>query len=307
MNEMSIISELRNRLAKNVERVHPDGVLLSGGLDSSIVASLAPYAKAYTVTLEDFGSDYQYAKLVSETLRMKWHCKKVTINEAIESIPTVMRVLKSFDPIIPNNLAAYFGIRLAKEQGCEVLMTGDGADELFAGYKFMLNVDLKEYIPKMVKTMTFSSNCLGNSVGVSIYQPYIEKDFLDFALSIDPSLKIRTLNGVPWGKWILRKAFEDRLPEEIIWRVKTPLEFGSGFTRLRNILGSSISQEDFEKRKRDYSINFRSRDHLYLYEIYRKLIGEIPKPKKDEKVCKDCGAGLPVHLRHCRVCGGYPV
>ncbi len=114
-------------------------------------------------------------------------------------------------------------------------------------------------------------------------------------------IKVR---GKLWGKWILRKAFEDVLPKEIIWQDKRPLEYGSGMTKLREIISSKISDDEFEEKKKLYPINFLNKEHLYYYEIYRNAIGEIRKPKEKEKECPYCGGGMGISSFHCKTCGG---
>jgi len=297
---------LKKELSKAVEGNLAGGLLLSGGLDSSILAYLIPRIKGITVTLEEFGKDEKYAERVAKFLNLKWHRKKVEIKEAIKAIPKVIKILKTFDPAIPNDLAIFFGLKMAKQKRIKTVITADGADELFAGYSYMRHLNLKEYLPKVASRMNFSSNELGKSLGIKIRQPYLNKKFIKFALSIPPGLKIKREKNKIWGKWILRKAFEDFLPEEIIWRKKMPIESGSGFGKLRQILTSKISDEEFREAQR-LPVRFRNKEHFYYYRIYREVVGDIPLPKKDEKKCSGCGTGLPPQNSHCKVCGAFPV
>ncbi|MBS7629468.1 hypothetical protein KEJ23_05850, partial [Candidatus Bathyarchaeota archaeon] len=196
--------ELVKMVAEAVNRNLGEGLLLSGGLDSSIIAVTAPKKPAaFTVTLEDYGTDVKFAKLVAESLDMKLYIKKVTVDEAIQAIPEVIGVLKTFDPAIPNDLATYFGLKLSSEHECKEIMTGDGCDELFAGYDYMHNMNLEEYTPKIVKSMRFNSNMLGNYLSLKVKQPFLDPEFIEFAINIDPKLKVKELDGITWGKWIL--------------------------------------------------------------------------------------------------------
>ncbi|MCK4468241.1 MAG: hypothetical protein KAU60_07800, partial [Desulfobacterales bacterium] len=184
------------------------------------------------------------------------------------------------------------------------MMTGDGSDEIFAGYDFMLKIeDLEGYMARMHSAMRFSSNKIGDVLKIDIRQPFLDNAFMDFSRGIDLDLKIRKENGQTCGKWILRKAFEGVLPQEILWQSKRPLETGSGMTELRNIIESNVSDKEFEKGKRDFHIKFRNKEHFYYYRIYQDMVGEIPVPKKDEKICKRCGAGMNQVAFHCKVCG----
>ncbi|MBU4463675.1 MAG: asparagine synthase-related protein [Desulfobacteraceae bacterium] len=304
-NEDSLFHELKRRFAKAVSRNRAEGILFSGGLDSALVAAYAKNSKAISVGLESYGEDRYYADKAVKFLRLGHYHRTVKIDEAIAAIPNVIKILESFDPVIPNDVTSYLGIKCAKDMGIKSMMTGDGSDEIFAGYDFMLKIkDLKAYLARMHSAMQFSSNKIGEDLGIEIKQPFLDKEFMDFSQRIDLDLKIRRENGKTWGKWILRKAFEGVLPQEILWQTKRPLETGSGMTELRNIVESKVSDEEFEKGKRDFPIRFWNKEHFYYYRIYHDVVGEIPVPKKDEKICKCCGAGLDQVAFHCKVCGG---
>lgn len=321
-NEVNIANELRKRLKKAVQGNATEGLLFSGGLDTSVLAVLnpdmnpAPFTskhsfvaerggvKAITVSLESFGEDVPYAELVAKHLKLNHYHRRVSTDEAIDSIPDVIKILKSFDPAIPNDLVVYFGLEQAKKMGIEEVMTGDGSDELFAGYDFMRNVqNLDEYLGRITRSMFFGSNEIGDFLGIKIKQPFLDKRFIDFSLAIPVELKIKEENGNLWGKWILRKAFEDILPKEIVWQDKRPLESGSGMTKIREIISSRVCDEEFKEVNKSSSIKFINKEHLYYYEIYKKKVGEIPKPIDNQKKCPGCGAGMDLNSFHCKVCG----
>ena len=183
-------------------------------------------------------------------------------------------------------------------------MTGDGADELFAGYSYMRDrQDLEEYLKRLSKKMFFNSNVLGDYFGIEIKQPFLDKEVVECALSIGKDLKIAEREGVIYGKWILRKAFEDMLPKLITWQSKRPLEFGSGTTHLREVISEMISDEEFLEKKQKYSVQFYTKDHVYYYEQYMKIIGEIPPVLENQKKCTGCGTGVPLGAVHCKLCG----
>ncbi len=279
-------------------------LLFSGGLDTSILAVINPKITAITVNLESDGEDVHYSKSLASFLNIKHIMRKVRVNEAIEKIPEVIKILKSFDPALPNDLVVYFGLELAKNLGLDEVATGDGSDELFGGYSFMKDInDLENYIKRISRNMSFSSNNIGKFFKIKIIQPFMDKDIIDFALQIPVDSKIKKHNGKIFGKWILRKAFENTLPPEIIWQDKRPLEYGSGMTKLREIISLKISDDEFEEKKKLYPINFLNKEHLYYYEIYRKEIGDIPRPKYSQKECPGCGAGMKLTAFHCKVCG----
>jgi len=299
-----LIDKIRKKIKCAVDESGTEGLLLSGGLDSSILAALAPGVSAFTVTLAPYGEDEEYAKIVTQVLHVKFYHRMISIEEAVDSIPIVIGILKSFDPAIPNDIATYFALKLAKQKGAKSVMTGDGADELFAGYSFMFDLpDLESYTLGLKDRMYFSSNILGQKLGVEIKQPYLADELIELALDVPNDLKIKVEGEKRWGKWILRKAFEDLLPAKIIWQDKRPLEYGSGTRRLRRIISEKISDEEFEEKRRAYPVKFISKEHLYYYEIYRKVIGEIPAPEDNQRSCSGCGAGIEKEANHCRICG----
>jgi len=297
-----IIRSLKSELTAVIKNAPYKGLLFSGGLDTSILLSLSPEVTAITVSLESEADDIFYAGLMAKHFDITHYHRKVQIDEAIEAIPQVIKILKSFDPAIPNDLVVYFGLEFAKTLSLDTVATGDGSDELFAGYSFMEEIDdLQFYLRKISKRMNFSSNLIGEFLGIKIIQPFLQKSFIDYALRIPVDLKLRKHNGKVWGKWILRRSFEDILPEEIVWQSKRPLEFGSGMVKLRKIISDRVSDEEFQENT--FPVKFMNKEHYYYYKIFREVIGEIPSPEEGEMCCPGCGAGLGQDSLHCRVCG----
>ena len=293
-NGMTEISKkLREILTASVQKNPADGILLSGGLDSSIVASINPKLKAFTVSLEEHGEDIGFSQKVVRLLRME-HChQNIKTEKAVEAVPEIMKVLESFDPALPNDLPVWFGLIKAKEMGITAVMTGDGSDELFGGYSFMEDIeDLEGYIRRISRNMFFSSSRLGEYFGIKIIQPYLDSQVVDLALSLGREWKIKRENGTLFGKWILRKAFEGTLPQEIIWQKKRPL---------RKIISEKVSNKDFQENAD--GIKFYNKEHFYYYKIYRQLFGRIPEPENGEKACPGCGTGIREDAYHCRLCG----
>lgn len=307
---------LKELLRESVERNDAEALLLSGGLDTSILAVLATdqgkSKRAFTVALAGTkAQDTGYAKTVAQKFRYEHHLICITETEALEKLPEVIKAVRSFDPAIPNDLTIYVALQEAKELGIKSVMTGDGADELFGGYSYMHELShdaLNRYIKNISKTMRFSSNKLGAALGLEIKQPYCDKKIIEFALGVEPSLKIKEIGGRKYGKWLLRTAYDEELGE-LAWRAKEPIEFGSGTTKLRAIITSKISGSAFAEKKREYGIDFMNKEHLYFYELYKTVVGEIPGPTVTEKgVCPLCKAELPEDRFHCYICGfSYPL
>lgn len=293
-----IIEDLKKLLHQAVVRNPYKNLLFSGGLDTSILASLRPKLTGITISFGDKAEDIHYSSKLSRLLKIEHFHRKVDIDEAQEAIPEVIKILKSFDPAIPNDLVVYFGLLKAEELKIREIATGDASDELFGGYSFMQEMDdLESYIRRISQNLKFNSNDLGDYFGIKIIQPFVDRDVLNFALKIPKEFKIRQGKG----KWILRKAFEGVLPQEVAWQNKRPLEYGSGFNRIREIISNKISDEEFAQRPP--LMKFISKEHFYYYKAYRQVVGEIPKAKEGQVSCPGCGAGMEKERFHCQICG----
>jgi asparagine synthase (glutamine-hydrolysing) len=124
-------------------------------------------------------------------------------------------------------------------------------------------------------------------------------------------LKIGTEKGRTYGKWILRKAFEGILPGEIVWRVKTLIECGSGTITLPDLFNRRISDADFDVKRRKYldedGVKIRDKEQLFYYEVYRSSMG-VPHPTSLEgKICPQCNSNVDGKASYCRTCGAYPI
>ena len=306
-------------LEESVRRNLTDGLLLSGGLDTAMLAYLtSKWVKpgCITVALRDAPApDVDYAKLVASRLELRHYVHYFGNEELDENIRDVIRILKSFDPMeIRNSVAIYVALKVGRDQGMSTFMTGDGCDELFGGYSFLFGLT-KEQLDKAQKkiwnNMRFSSVPLAEALGVEVRLPYLDPQFRAFATELDTGLKIKSEKGEVWGKWILRKAFENIMPQEIVWRVKAPIEVGSGTTILPSLFDSRISDLEFNEKKMRYlnedRVVIRSKEHLFYYEIYRSVIGVPYRGASNAKTCPDCGSNVEEGASFCRTCGAYPI
>jgi len=284
-----------------VERSRADGILLSGGLDTSILAFVARPSTGFTVALKgSLASDLVYSEKIAKLLGIQHRKMEFTTEEALNTLPEVIRILKTFDLALPNDLSIYFALKLARENGISSIMTGDGADELFAGYSYMAELppeDLERYIRKLSQNWHFSANELGRALGVEVRQPFLDEDFVRFALEIRPEFKVK--DGV--GKYILRKSFEDLLPPGIVWRRKEPIEYGSGSTKLHEIISNMVTDEEFQSARKEVDIKFINKEHFFYWRIYNEVVGDIPRAKDNEIKCPCCRAAMGTY--HCPTCG----
>ena len=313
------INNLVQALQASVKRNLAEGLLLSGGLDTSIVAALASKEhKLHCITVALKGApapDIEYARKVAALFNLPHHIHYFGEDEIEEGIQNSIKILDSFDPMeIRNSAACYIGLTAAKTHGLSSVMTGDGGDELFAGYSFLFNLSKEQLDANLVKMwadMSFSSIPLARSLGIEARLPFLDPEIKKLAMNMDSSLKIGQKDGRFWGKWILRQAFEKLLSPELVWREKAPLEVGTGTTTLPAFYDSKISDSEFTKKKTIYQqedrVNIRSKEHLYYYEIYRNLVGIPFLTAGNGRKCPECSASVKDSTTYCRVCGAYPI
>jgi len=191
---MDICEQLRSKLKEAVGKSRADGILLSGGVDTGILAFVARPSVGFTVALKDsLASDLVYSEKISQLLGIQHRKMEFTTEEALNTLPEVIGILKTFDLALPNDLSIYFALKLARECVVSSVMTGDGADELFAGYSYMAELppkDLGRYIRRLSQNWHFSAGYLGRALGIEIRQPFLDEDFVRFALEISPELKV---------------------------------------------------------------------------------------------------------------------
>lgn len=318
MPEQVDYASLVQALEASVKRNLSDGLLLSGGLDTAIIAYLmVKWRKPYCVTVALEGApapDIPYAKLIVANLGLKHDLHYFGEEELNEAISATIRVLKTFDPMeVRNSAAAYVALKTAKDLGLKSVMTGDGGDELFAGYSFLFKhtpAQLDKALKKMWSKMTFSSIPMGKDLGVEVRPPFIDPQFRAFAEKIDVTLKVRKDRGQMWGKWVLRKAFEGIISKEVAWRVKAPLEVGTGTTTLPAFFDARITDAEFNRKKAEYlaeDVVIRDKEHLKYYEAFRSIHGIPGAVARGDKKCPDCGTGVAQDVTFCRTCGAYPV
>jgi len=317
----AICRKLRSLLEDSVKRNLAEGVLFSGGLDTSVVAAVASKLvplKAFTVAFQGVPApDVENATLVSRILRLKHFVYYFDESQVFETIPVVVKTLKTFDPMqISGSIGILIGLRLAKDNGIDAVMTGDGCDELFAGYSSLFKLEkdeLDQELQRWWSSMSFGSVPLGKAVGVEVKLPFLDPEFKSFAMTLDSRYKIRVEGGQKRGKWIMRKAFEDILTKEVAWRAKIPGAIGMGlWESLPKIFDSKISSDEFKEKKRDYlerdKVTIQDKERLFYYEIFRSAVGVPHSTDPTAKTCPYCNSDvLPASSSFCRTCGAYPI
>jgi asparagine synthase (glutamine-hydrolysing) len=291
---------------------------LSGGLDSSILAYFLRKKErnAISISMEDFiATDLTFCQLVAKKFNLKLEMKIVSIADLLTAIEDTIKILKVFNDIeIRNSVVMYLALKSAKENGQQSIITGDGADELFAGYSFFLkknDAELQKDLQRIWKIMHFSSKKIGQALGIKVETPFLDKNVVDFAKTIPVNLNVGEKDGKKYGKWILRKAFEDKIPETIVWRNKSPMQDGAGTTGLTNLFNALISDSIFNAKFKQIqesdNVSIQSKESLYYYEIYRKYFEPPFKLHSSNTKCPNCQFEVKPDSKFCRMCGSFPI
>lgn len=320
-NEVDLLLKTRKIIGEVVAKNLAEGLLFSGGIDTSIIALEASKHRritAITVAFEQgIAEDLAYAKKMASFLGIRHEISFFNVKETLKAVTEVIAVLKVFDPMeVRNSIPVYIGLKLAKNMGIKDVMTGDGLDELFLGYPWLFHLpedELNRRLLKMWEEMQFSSLPLGNAMGVNVKAPFLDAEFIEFAKKIDIKLKLNVKDGKKYGKWLIRKAYEGLIPDEIIWRSKAPLEIGTGTTVLPKFFDGQVEDNYFEAKRQAYmetdDVKLSTKEQLFYYEIFRRLHGkpsEVYSVKRG-KQCPNCKAFVGRETTFCRVCGAYPI
>ncbi len=313
-------SRLRTLLEDAVQRSDTDGILLSGGLDTSILSAIVKKQgrtlRAVSVAVADAVSpDEPFVKMVAERCGFELRVLRPTLGDLVAMMPSLIRVLRVFDPMeLRNSVVTWLGLTAARECGIRTMLTGDAADELFAGYSYITGLSpeqLRPYLDFLNGVMRFSSQLMGPVVRVQAQLPYLDPAVREFALTLSYDDLIVEQDGQVFGKKVLRDAFAELLPREIIWRIKTPIEYGSGSHHLQQFVIASVSDDEFEaarvRAQTNEGVSLRDKEHCFYYRIYRTIFPAPQEQSGGAKRCKTCsGAVERAEQRYCLICGAYP-
>ncbi len=294
-NETSI-ENLRTSLESAVHRQLmsdvPYGVLLSGGLDSSIISAIAkkyaskriesqdkndawwPQLHSFSVGLEG-SPDLKFAQKVADHIGTVHHEITFTLQEGLDAVKDVIYHLETYDvTTVRASTPMYLMARVIKSMGIKMVLSGEGADELFGGYLYFHKApDAEEFhnetIRKLDKLHLYDCNRANKALsawGVEGRVPFLDKEFIDVAMTINPSDKMIRDGRIE--KWVLRKAFEDYLPEEVAWRQKEQFSDGVGYgwiDKLKETVESSVSDHEMEQKEFRFPINPPMNKEEYFY------------------------------------------
>ncbi len=270
----------------------PYAVLISGGLDSSVIAAIAtkyrkkriesgdkeeawwPRLHSFSIGLEG-SPDLKAARKVADHLGTAHHEIVFTIQEGFDALKDVIYHLETFDvTTVRAATPMYLMSRKIKSMGIKMVLSGEGADEVFGGYLyFHMAPDSKEFHEETIKKLSLLSkfDCLRANKstaawGLEARVPFLDKEFLDIAMSFDPKEKM--CSGDKIEKYILRKAFEDYLPEEIVWRQKEQFSDGVGYgwiDYLKDYTKKTITDEMMENAKHRFPVQTPTSKEEYFY------------------------------------------
>ncbi len=303
-------------LTNAVNECKSDWIALSGGLDSSILAHLRKDQKPQTMTIitKDFlGTDLTFAQIIAKHLGLPLSLIQVSMEEVLDSINETIKILGNYNDIeIRNSIVPYIYLTTLKKKGVDSVITGDGADEVFAGYNFLLkksDEEIGEELKRIKKIMHFPSKDIARSLNMKVETPFLNEELIKFSDDIEISEKINAKDGEKFGKWILRETFEKYLPNNITWREKSPMQDGSGTNNLTGLFNTIITDDIFTEKKtrilEEDGVYIRTKESLHYYECFRKT-NSVKKSNSDNR-CPDCDYEIAPNSRFCRMCGKFPI
>ncbi|WP_027880168.1 asparagine synthase B [Mesoflavibacter zeaxanthinifaciens] len=300
-NETSI-AKVKDALEAAVKRQLmsdvPYGVLLSGGLDSSVTSAIAkkyaqlriesddkqaawyPQLHSFSVGLEG-SPDLAAAQKVADHIGTVHHEIKFTIQEGLDAIKDVIYNIETYDiTTIRSSTPMYLMARVIKSMGIKMVLSGEGADEIFGGYLYFHKApNAKEFHEETVRKIDklHMYDCLRANKSLAAWGiegrvPFLDKEFMDVAMSLNPQDKM--INGERMEKWIIRKAFEDMLPESVAWRQKEQFSDGVGYSwidTLKEVVEREVSDEQMENAKYRFPIQTpQNKEEFYYRSIFEE-------------------------------------
>ena len=304
-NNFTSVEELHDALSNAVHRQLmrdvPYGVLLSGGLDSSITSALSkkfaahrvesndkkgawwPQLHSFSVGL-DGSPDLKAAQEVAKHIGTVHHEIKFTIQEGLDAIREVIYHLETYDiTTIRASTPMYLMARAIKALGIKMVLSGEGADELFGGYLYFHKApDEKEFHEETVRKLEklHQYDCLRANKSLAAWGiegrvPFLDKEFIEVAMRLNPKDKMITEDRME--KWVLRKAFEAYLPQSVVWRQKEQFSDGVGYSWI-DTLKELVSEEVSDKQMANAHFRFPTQTPQNKEEFYYRTIFESHFP-----------------------------
>ena len=283
---------LREAVRRQLMSDVPYGVLLSGGLDSSVISAIAErysemriennsQTKAYWPRLHSFAvglkgaPDLAKARMVAEHIGTVHHEINYTIQEGLDAIRDVIYFIETYDvTTVRASTPMYLLARVIKSMGIKMVLSGEGADEIFGGYLYFHKApDARAFHEETVRKLSklhlydcLRANKSLSAWGVEGRVPFLDKEFLDIAMRTNPKAKM--CPGITMEKRIVREAFSDMLPDEIVWRQKEQFSDGVGYSwidTLKQITAEAVSDEQMAHAAERFPINPPKNKEEYYY------------------------------------------
>jgi len=295
-DNLTSIADLKEALEAAVHRQLmsdvPYGVLLSGGLDSSITSAIAkkyaqkriesndtkeawwPQLHSFSVGLKG-SPDLAAARKVADHIGTIHHEIEFTIQEGLDALKDVIYHLETYDvTTIRASTPMYLMARVIKSMGIKMVLSGEGADELFGGYLYFHKApNAKEFHEETVRKLSklHMYDCLRANKSLAAWGiegrvPFLDKTFIDVAMRLNPQDKM--IDKERMEKWVLRKAFEDVIPAEVAWRQKEQFSDGVGYSwidSLKEMVNLEVSDEQLKQAKFKFPIQTPTSKEEYYY------------------------------------------
>ena len=295
-NNPASVEAIRDALTAAVKRQLmsdvPYGVLLSGGLDSSVISAIAEKfsehrieddskTRAYWPRLHSFAvglkgaPDLAKAKMVADHIGTVHHEINYTVQEGLDAIRDVIYFIETYDvTTVRASTPMYLLARVIKSMGIKMVLSGEGADEIFGGYLYFHKApSAKDFHEETVRKLgkLYMYDCLRANKSLSAWGvegrvPFLDKEFLDVAMRTNPEAKM--CPGSTIEKKIVREAFADMLPDEVAWRQKEQFSDGVGYSwidTLKQITAEAVSDEQMAHAAERFPINPPKNKEEYYY------------------------------------------
>ena len=291
-NSEDIRQALRAAVKRQLMSDVPYGVLLSGGLDSSVISAIAerfsenriedddktrawwPRLHSFAVGLKG-APDLAKARLVADHIGTVHHEINYTIQEGLDAIRDVIYFIETYDvTTVRASTPMYLLARVIKSMGIKMVLSGEGADEIFGGYLYFHKApSAKDFHEETVRKLSklYMYDCLRANKSLSAWGvegrvPFLDREFLDVAMRTNPKAKM--CPGQTIEKKIVREAFSDMLPQEIVWRQKEQFSDGVGYSwidTLKRITAEAVSDDDMAHAAERFPINPPLNKEEYYY------------------------------------------
>ncbi len=286
-----VLDIIERSIRNRVDFVRPTAALLSGGMDSSVISYLSS-----KLCKEKFGEDARlktfamgvgesddihHARVMAEHIGSDHQELIVGLREILDALPEVVYCLESFDPsLVRSSVSNYLISKFAAEEGIEVLLSGEGGDEIFCGYTYLKDFPPEQLTAKQIECLGYlHSNAslrldrMNQCNSVRVVAPLISGELLDYALRIPPRYKQKPDGEGKIEKWIFRKAYESVLPGSIVWRGKQEFSQGSGSADvLPGYFEDAIDDQQYAEAREKHPL-IRSKEEFYYFRIFTEHFG----------------------------------